>query len=73
VFGGAVSWESCKQPTAAASTMDAEYQACGAAAREALSICKSLREFVFLSSALRPEGDLQVFCDNQAALSLCKD
>jgi hypothetical protein len=31
-FGGAVSWESCKQPTAAASTMDAEYQACGAAA-----------------------------------------
>jgi hypothetical protein len=28
-FGGAVSWESCKQLTAAASTMDAEYQACG--------------------------------------------
>jgi hypothetical protein len=72
-FGGAESWESCKQPTAAASTMDAEYQACGAAAREALSFRKLLREFVLLSSALRLEGALHVFCDNQAALSLCKD
>jgi hypothetical protein len=26
-FGGAMSWESCKQPTTAVSTMDAEYQA----------------------------------------------
>jgi hypothetical protein len=32
-FGCEVSWESCKQPTTAASTtMDAEYQACGAVA-----------------------------------------
>jgi hypothetical protein len=38
-FEGAVSWESCKQPAAAASTMDAEYQAFGAASREALSFC----------------------------------
>ena len=38
MYGGAVSWESQKQPTTAASTMDAEYQACGAVAREALSL-----------------------------------
>jgi hypothetical protein len=74
-FGGAVSWESCKQPTAAASTMDAEYQACGAAAREALSFRKLLREFVLLSGALRLEGELHVYRSNnsQAALSLCWD
>jgi hypothetical protein len=66
-FGGAVSWESCKQPTAAASTMDAEYQACNAAAREALLFRKLFCEFVLLSSAPRREGALHVFCDNQAA------
>jgi hypothetical protein len=53
--------------------MDAEYQACGAAAREALSFRKLLREFVLLSSALRLEGAFHVFCDNKAALSSCKD
>jgi hypothetical protein len=33
-FGGAVSWESCKQPMRGVSTMDAdsEYQACGSVA-----------------------------------------
>jgi hypothetical protein len=72
-FGGAVSWESCKQPTAAASTMDVEYQTCGAAARDALSFRKLLREFELLSNALRLEGALPVYCDNKAALSLCKD
>jgi hypothetical protein len=34
MYGGAMSWSSKKQATAAASTIDAEYQACGAAARE---------------------------------------
>jgi hypothetical protein len=71
--GAAVFWESYKQPTAAESTMDAEYQTCGAAAREALSFRKLLREFVLLSNALRLEGALHVYCDNKAALSLCKD
>jgi hypothetical protein len=39
--GGAVSWNSKKQATTATSTMDAEHQACGAAAREGLSLMKA--------------------------------
>ena len=72
-FGGAVSWESCKQPTAALSTMDAEYQACGAVAREALSLRKLLREFAVLCEELSPREASRVFCDNKAAVSLCQD
>jgi hypothetical protein len=34
MYGGAVSWSSTKQATATASTMEAEYQACGVVARE---------------------------------------
>ena len=45
MYGGAVSWESRNQPTAAASTMDAEYQACGAVAGDALLLQKALNEF----------------------------
>jgi hypothetical protein len=44
MYGGAVSWSSKKQATAAASTMDAEYKACGAAAREGVSLRKALGE-----------------------------
>jgi hypothetical protein len=40
MYGGAVSWSSKKQPTTAASTMDAEYQACLAAAREGLPLSR---------------------------------
>jgi hypothetical protein len=47
-FGGAVSWESSKHATTAVSTMDAEYQACGSVAREALSLRKLLCEFSVL-------------------------
>ena len=72
-FGGAVSWESRKQQTTAASTMDAEYQACGAAAREGLSFRKLMREFVGLCREFRVENALRVRCDNKAALALCKD
>jgi hypothetical protein len=49
MYGGAVSWASKKQPTAAASTMEAEYQACGAAAREGLSLGKAFGELALLS------------------------
>jgi hypothetical protein len=73
MYGGAVSWSSKKQATAAASTMDAEYQACGAAAREGMSLRKALGEMALLSSDFLLGGRVIVRCDNKAALSLCKD
>ena len=73
MYGGAVSWSSKKQPTTAASTMDAEYQACGSVAREGLSLLKALDELALLSSDFPVVGPLTVLCDNKAALSLCKD
>ena len=73
MYGGAVSWSSKKQPTTAASTMDAEYQACGAAAREGLSLTKAFREFAFVSSDLLLDGPIEIGRDNKAALTLCKE
>jgi hypothetical protein len=73
MFGCLVSWASKKQPTAAASTMDAEYQACGAVAREALSLLKAFGDLALLSDVFPISGPLIVRCDNQAALSLCND
>jgi hypothetical protein len=72
-FGGAISWESCKQPTAAASTMDAEYQACGAATREALSLRKLLREVSMLCRVLWPGEATVILRDTKAAVSLSLD
>jgi hypothetical protein len=73
MYGGAVSWTSKKQPTTAASTMEAEYQACGAVAREGLSLLKAMRDLAWLSTDFPITGPLTIFCDNQAALCLCKD
>lgn len=73
MYGGAVSWASKKQPTTAVSTMEAEYQACGAVAREALSLLKQLGELALLSDDFPIKGPLLVLCDNKAALSLCQD
>jgi hypothetical protein len=73
MYGGAVSWASKKQPTVAVSTMDADHQACGAAAREGLSLGKALGELAFLSSDFPLGGPVVIRCDNKAALSLCKD
>ena len=73
MYGGAVSWSSKKQPTTAASTMDAEYQACGSVAREALSLIKQLGELAHLSSDFPIKGPLTVLCDNKAALTLCNE
>jgi hypothetical protein len=69
-FGGAISWESCKQPTTAASTMDAEYQAYGAATWEALSLRKLLREVSLSCRVLLPGEATVILCDNKAAVSL---
>ena len=73
MYNGAVSWLSRKQPTTAASTMEAEYQACGAVAREGLSLRKALEELAWLSEDFPLPGPLTVLCDNKAALSLCND
>jgi hypothetical protein len=68
-----VSWESCKQATTAVSTMDAEYQACGLVAREALSLRKLLCEFSVFCWEMWPGEASVVLCDNKAAVSLCSD
>jgi hypothetical protein len=73
MYGGAVSRSSKKQATTAASAMDAEYQACGAAAREGLSLIKALGELTSLSADFPLQGPVVIGCDNKAALSLCKD
>jgi hypothetical protein len=73
MYEGAVSWSSKKQPTMAASTMEAEYQAWRAVAREGLSVRKALSELSMLRSDLPLTGPLTVRCNNQAASSLCKD
>ena len=73
MYGGAVSYSSKKQITAAASTTDAEYQAMGAAAREGLSLNKALDELALLSEDFPLSGPLTILCDNQAAIALCKD
>ena len=73
MYGGAVSWSCKKQPTTAVSTMDAEYQACGAVAREGLSVLKALDELALLCADFPIVGPLSIYCDNKAAISLCKD
>jgi hypothetical protein len=60
--GGAISWSSKKQATAAASTMEAEYQVRGAVAREAPSPGKMMPDFrpIFLDFPL--PGPIAVAC-----------
>ena len=71
MYGGAVCcW---KLPPAAASTTDAEYHACGAVAREALALQKALSKFESVCSDFAWDSPLTVFCDKQAALTLCQD
>jgi hypothetical protein len=73
MYGGAVAWASKKQPTTAASTMEAEYQACGAVAREGLSLLKMSRDLAQLSLDFPLSGPVVIGCDNKAAVSLCRD
>jgi hypothetical protein len=73
MYGGAVPWSSKMQATAAASTMDAEYQACGAAAWEGMTSQKALGEMALLSADFLLSGPVIIRFDNKAALSLCKD
>jgi len=63
---GAISWSSRLQPTVAVSTAEAEYMAASAAVKEAIWLSHL---FADLGYELRP---VQLFSDNQAALSLMK-
>jgi hypothetical protein len=72
MYGAAVSWSSKKQAATAVSTMDAEYQACGAAARDRLSLIKVLEELSELCTDLALPEPVVLACDNKAALQVCQ-
>jgi hypothetical protein len=73
MYGAAVSWSSKKQAATAVSTMDAEYQACGAAARDRLSLIKVLEELSELCTDLALPEPVVLACDNKAALQVCQN
>jgi histone deacetylase 1/2 len=64
IGGGAVSWQSKRQPTVAASTTEAEYQAAASAVKEALWLRKLLSDLDIVV------GAVAIKIDNQSALKL---
>jgi hypothetical protein len=73
LYGGARSWSNKKQATTAASTMDAEYQACGAAVREEMSLREALGEMAMLSLDSLLGGPVVIpWCDKKGTLPLGK-
>jgi hypothetical protein len=67
LYGGAISWQSKRQPTVAVSTSEAEYMAAAAAVKEALWLGKLMCDLGMPQSAMRILGD------NQAALKLLRN
>lgn len=65
-LGGAISWNTRKQPTVALSTTEAEYMALAAAAQEALWI-RGLAQKLKINSCNEP---IQINCDNRGAIDL---
>lgn len=61
--GGAISWNSNKQPTVALSTTEAEYMSMSSATQEAIWL-KSLNDELF------PSGGIEINCDNKSAICL---
>jgi hypothetical protein len=71
LHGGAISWSSKLQPTIAASTVEAEYQAQGAATRDALHLRKLLPELGF---PIGPSAvAITIRADNKGAIALSKN
>ncbi|XP_043710657.1 secreted RxLR effector protein 161-like [Telopea speciosissima] len=67
IFGGAVvSWDSKKQGCVVRHTQEAEYNACSMATTHAVWIRRFLMEF----GLDLVNGPVEIFCDNQAAISL---
>jgi len=65
--GGAISWQSKRQPTVAASTTEAEYMSAAAAIKEALWVKNLLADFG------RDITPVKMLGDNQSALKLLKN
>ena len=65
---GAISWSSKLQATVAASTTEAEYMAAASATKEALWLRELMSTF-----NINMNSPVEIFCDNQAALSLIKN
>jgi hypothetical protein len=67
INGGAVSWQSRRQPTVAVSTSEAEYMAAASAVKEALWLRKLLGDFGDKTTTIEIKGD------NQSALKLLRN
>jgi hypothetical protein len=67
-YGGAISWQSRRQPTVARSSTEAEYMAEGAATCEALWYRSLLKELGFPQ-----EKPTIIRCDNEGAMALAKN
>jgi transposase InsO family protein len=65
--GGAISWQSKRQPTVAASTTEAEYMAAAAAVKEGLWLRKLLSDF---SINIQP---INILADNQSAIKILRN
>ena len=66
--GAAISWNSKKQPTAAISSSEAEYQAMAAAVQEVLYLRSLLEEM-----GVKSEGATVIQEDNQSCIKMCKN
>jgi len=67
-WGGAISYQSKRQPSVTLATGDAEYIALSQAAREMMWLRSLLYELGF-----DPMGATTIFCDNQAAIAIAKN
>jgi hypothetical protein len=67
LLSGAVSWQSKRQPTVAASTTEAEYMAAAAAIKEGLWLRKLLHDLQLGS------GPVNIYADNQSAIKLLRN
>ena len=67
LYGGAITWQSKRQPTVAASTTEAEYMAAAAAVKEALWLRQLFKDFGLET------GVVTIMADNQAAINILKN
>uniref|UniRef100_A0A7N2LRD3 Retrovirus-related Pol polyprotein from transposon TNT 1-94 n=1 Tax=Quercus lobata TaxID=97700 RepID=A0A7N2LRD3_QUELO len=68
--GGAIAWKSKKQECVAQSTMEAEYIALNATAKEGVYLKQFLIELLIVECVQRP---IPILCDNNSAIAITKD